>query len=92
MTGSADRSKYRAPLRLGRYEVLIPIASGGMGTVYLARASGPSGFERPVAIKVMHAHLRQEQRFTEDLIEEAKLAVRIGHPNVVQVIDAGEEG
>lgn len=79
------------PERIGRYEVLLPIASGGMGTVYLARSRGVGGFQREVALKVMHAHLREEEHFATDLIEEAKLAVRIQHPNVVQVIDVGED-
>lgn len=79
------------PERIGRYEVLLPIASGGMGTVYLSRSRGVGGFQREVALKVMHAHLREEEHFATDLIEEAKLAVRIQHPNVVQVLDVGED-
>ena len=79
------------PEQIGRYEVLLPIASGGMGTVYLARNRGVGGFEREVALKVMHAHLREEEHFATDLIEEAKLAVRIQHGNVVQVLDVGED-
>jgi serine/threonine-protein kinase len=79
------------PERIGRYDVLLPIASGGMGTVYLARARGVGGFEREVALKLMHSHLKQESTFSHDLIEEAKLAVRIRHPNVVTVIDVGED-
>ncbi|MEZ4438942.1 MAG: protein kinase [Polyangiaceae bacterium] len=79
------------PERIGRYEVLLPIASGGMGTVYLARNRGVGGFEQDVALKVMHAHLREEEHFSDDLVEEAKLAVRIRHPNVVRVQDVGED-
>jgi len=79
------------PERVGRYEVLLPIASGGMATVYLARSVGVAGFEREVALKLTHAHLRENREFASDLIEEAKLAVRIRHPNVVSVLDAGED-
>src|SRR5690242_5055986 len=71
------------PERIGRYEVLLPIASGGMGTVYLARSQSIGGFEREVALKVMHPHLKDEPAFAADLVDEAKLAVRIRHPNVV---------
>jgi serine/threonine protein kinase len=88
------RRKRDAPLvpeRIGRYDVLLPIASGGMGTVYLARSRGLGGFERYVALKVMHAHLQHEEEFASDLIEEAKLAGRIQHPNVVQVMDVGDD-
>lgn len=79
------------PERIDRYDVLLPIASGGMGTVYLARSRGLGGFEREIALKVMHSHLREEESFAHDLIEEAKLAGRIKHPNVVQVLDVGED-
>jgi serine/threonine-protein kinase len=61
-----------------------------MAEVYLARASGPRGFEQRVALKLVHAHLRDVEHFASDLIEEAKLAVRIRHPNVVATLDAGE--
>ena len=47
----------------GRYELLRSIASGGMATVHLGRALGVGGFERFVAIKVMHAHLAEEPEF-----------------------------
>jgi serine/threonine-protein kinase len=79
------------PAHVGRYELLLPLASGGMATVYLARATGLCDFEREVAIKIMHPHLRGSAGFTLDLIEEAKLAVRIRHPNVVPVLDVDED-
>ncbi len=79
------------PERIGRYDVLLPIASGGMGTVYLARATSIGGFEREVALKLMHAHLKDNGSFASDLVEEAKLTVRVRHPNVVSVIDVGED-
>ena len=44
-------------LRVGRYETLRPIASGGMATVYLGRALGAGGFQRLMAINVMHPHI-----------------------------------
>ena len=80
----------RFPERIGRYDVLLPIASGGMGTVYLARATSIGGFEREVALKLIHSHLNNSS-FASDLVEEAKLTVRIRHPNVVSVSDVGED-
>jgi serine/threonine-protein kinase len=79
------------PAHVGRYELVLPLASGGMATVYLARAKGLADFEREVAVKIMHPHLRGSTEFTLDLIEEAKLAVRIRHPNVVPVLDVGDD-
>jgi serine/threonine-protein kinase len=81
------------PDRLDRYELLVPIASGGMATVILARMRGMRGFEREVAVKRMHAHLRNADSIepSVDLLEEAKLAALIRHPNVVPVLDVGED-
>lgn len=76
---------------MGRYELILPIASGGMATVYLARIRGADGFERKVALKLTHAHLRNEPEFHDTLIEEAKLVGRIAHPNVVAALDAGRD-
>ncbi len=91
-----DAARRRAsdalPRRVGRYEVLAKIASGGMGSVYWARATGPSGFTKDVAIKLTHPHLREHEGATETLLDEAKLAARVKHVNVVEVIDLGEDG
>lgn len=77
------------PASLGRYQVLGAIASGGMATVYLARVTGLAGFEREVAIKITHSHLRDEPDFVTALIDEARLAGRIRHQNVVSILDVG---
>jgi len=84
-------SRSRAPPRVGRYELLVRIAQGGMGVVYLARARGAGGFERLVALKLTHAHLREEAHWSRELIEEAKLAAGIRHPNVVPVLDVDDD-
>src|SRR5260370_4869921 len=92
MPDAADSAPQRGlPDRIGRYEVLLPLASGGMGTVYLARARGVGGFEREVAVKLLHAHLRDTAGSALDLVEEAKLAVRIRHPNVVAMLDVCDD-
>ena len=74
-------------LRGGRYETLRRIASGGMARVYLARALGAGGFERLVALKALHDHLAEEQDFIDMFLDEARLAARIRHPNVVGTLD-----
>jgi serine/threonine protein kinase len=79
------------PKTVGAYELILPIASGGMGTVYLARKRGPGGFEREVALKLTHAFLREQPEFAAQLVEEAKIASRIVHPNVVQVLDVEDD-
>lgn len=88
MAGQLDAAAL--PARLGRYEVGAAIASGGMATVYLARMSGPAGFEKLVALKRVHPHLAQEPAFVEMFLDEARIASRIQHPNVCQVFDFGQ--
>jgi serine/threonine protein kinase len=70
----------------GRYTLHRPIASGGMATVYYGRHVGPAGFARTVAIKRLHPHLADPE-FVTGMLDEARLAARIHHPNVVQTID-----
>jgi eukaryotic-like serine/threonine-protein kinase len=78
----------------GRYEVLRPLATGGMATVYLGRVNAAGGFERLVAIKVMHPHIAGETDFVTMFLDEARLAARIRHPNVVAThdVDQGPQG
>ena len=76
--------------RLGRYEVLARLASGGMAGVYVARALGVAGFERLFAIKVLHPHLAHEEEFISMFLDEARLAARIRHPNVVPTTDISD--
>lgn len=80
--------------RLGRYEALAKLASGGTGTVYLARLLGIGGFERLVAIKVLHKHLAEQPVVVEMLLKEARITSQIQHPHVVTTIEVGttEEG
>lgn len=77
---------------IGRWEIQKHLGTGGMATVYLARARGEGGFEKQVAIKVMHPHLARNERAVEHFLDEAKLAARISHPNVVQILDLGKIG
>jgi serine/threonine-protein kinase len=83
-----------SPKTIGRYAIHARIASGGMASVHLGRLSGAGGFARTVAIKRLHPHLAEEAEFRSTLIDEARLASRIHHPNVVSTLDvisAGEE-
>ncbi|MBK6536107.1 MAG: protein kinase [Deltaproteobacteria bacterium] len=73
--------------RIGRYEVLGEIASGGMATVFLAKSMGAKGFSRLVAIKRLHPHLEGEEEFVQMFLDEARLAARIRHPHVVATLD-----
>ncbi|MFO0683803.1 MAG: protein kinase [Sandaracinus sp.] len=76
-------------MRLGAYEIVSPLTSGGMAAVYLGRAVQDN---RYVAIKVVHPHFANEQAFVEMFLDEARLSARIHHPNVVRVESSGYEG
>src|SRR5260221_4808068 len=74
---------------LDRFELIAELATGGMATVYLARLSGAGGFQRFAAIKRLHPHLAREPEFIEMFLDEARLAARIHHPNVVAILEIG---
>src|SRR5689334_14216172 len=72
---------------VGRYALYDKIASGGMATVHIGRLLGPVGFARTVAIKRLHAQFAEEPEFVAMFLDEARLAARINHPNVVPTLD-----
>jgi serine/threonine-protein kinase len=76
---------------LGRYELLVPIAQGGMATVWAARQKGSRGFQKTVAVKTMLPGLSDDPQFEQMFLDEAALASRIHHPNVVETLDLGEQ-
>jgi eukaryotic-like serine/threonine-protein kinase len=75
------------PCVVGRYTILGRIASGGMATVHLGRLAGPLGFQRTVAIKRMLPQFAGDPEFVSMFLDEARLAARIRHPNVVPTLD-----
>src|SRR5579859_8269603 len=72
---------------VGRYAIYDEIASGGMATVYFGKLVGPVGFTRAVAIKRLHPHYAKDPEFVAMFLDEARLAARIRHPNVVPTLD-----
>ena len=75
------------PRRVGRYLLCDQIGSGGMATIHLARLIGPEGFTRTVAVKQLHPQFAQNPQFVAMLLDEARLAVRVRHVNVVSPLD-----
>ncbi|MCU0693950.1 MAG: serine/threonine protein kinase [Polyangiaceae bacterium] len=80
----------RVGQQVGRYELLLCSARGGMAEVWLARTRGARGFEKHVALKTVLPHLVDEPEFLTMFVDEARIASRIVHPNVAQVLDLGE--
>ncbi len=77
--------------RLDRYELLCPIAHGGMASVWLARFVGKHGFEKLVAIKTILPEYAADTRFQQMFLDEARIASGIEHVNVAQILDLGEQ-
>ncbi len=76
---------------LGRYELLLPLATGGMAMVWAARVKGTRGFQKIVAVKTMLSKLSEDAQFEQMFLDEASLASQIRHPNVVEISDLGEQ-
>jgi serine/threonine protein kinase len=78
------------PTRVGRYEVISHLATGGMAQIYLARQSGLGSFERHVVLKTILRERASDQRFVTMFLDEAKLAATLNHQNVAQVYEVDQ--
>jgi eukaryotic-like serine/threonine-protein kinase len=78
------------PSRVGRYEVITHLATGGMAQIYLARQSGLGAFERHVVLKTILRERATDQRFITMFLDEAKLAATLNHQNIAQVYEVDQ--
>ncbi len=78
--------------QLGRYRLCLELATGGMGTVYLARVVGGVGAQRFVALKCLKERLASDARFVDMFFDEARITSQIDHPNVCRVLDYDRHG
>ncbi|HEU0034984.1 MAG TPA: serine/threonine-protein kinase [Kofleriaceae bacterium] len=82
--------KYTRPQsRLGSYEIIRPLARGGMAELFVARAVGLEGFEKVVVLKRVLPHYAENPRFVRSFLDEAKLVAGFDHPNIAHVYDMG---
>ena len=89
--GAAINEPHReAGTRFGKYTLLCKLATGGMGELYVARQTGAGGFEKLVVVKRLLPHLAEDAHFVAMLLDEARIAARLSHPNVCQVYDLGQ--
>ena len=77
---------------LRKYRLIAEIGRGGMADVYLAVVQGPAGFNKLVVIKKTRSELAQDPEFLAMFLDEARLAARLNHPNVVQTTEVGQDG
>lgn len=80
-----------ATVKLGRYNLLKPIARGGMGEVYLATPGGIDGAERPCVVKVIRREHAQDTSFLARFFDEARIQAQLQHPGVAQVLEAATD-
>jgi len=78
------------PIRFAKYELLRRIAVGGMAEIFLARQRGLAGFEKILAVKRIRKKYTAEPSFVQMFLNEARIAARLSHPNVVQIFDLGK--
>ncbi|HEY1956529.1 MAG TPA: serine/threonine-protein kinase [Polyangiaceae bacterium] len=79
------------PSKIGRYEIRAKLADGGMANIYVGRLSGPAGFEKLHAIKVIKPEFSSDKDFTNMFLDEARIAAKLSHPSIVQVHELGED-
>ncbi len=77
---------------LGKYRLLAELGRGGMAQVYLAVSHGPAGFNKLVVLKQLSPALAEDPEFLAMFLDEARLAARLSHPNVVQTNEVGHDG
>ncbi|MEZ4394561.1 MAG: protein kinase [Polyangiales bacterium] len=88
--GGRDAREADLPRPFGPYELVRRLANGAVAEVWLARARSVAGFEKTVALKMVHTRLEAEAGVAQLLIEEARLTSRLSHRNITQVIDLGQ--
>lgn len=79
------------PNEVGDYVLLGLIARGGMAEIYKAKKKGVKGFEKVIAIKKILSGYGEDDKFVEMLVDEAKIAAELSHPNIIQIYDLGRK-
>ncbi|HLK39374.1 MAG TPA: serine/threonine-protein kinase [Polyangiaceae bacterium] len=77
---------------IDKYDLIAELARGGMGVVYLAVLRGPAGFNKLLVVKELRGELLDDTMAVTMFLDEARLAARLNHPNIVQTIEVGSEG
>jgi len=92
MEGAQVKSAGAGGNTLGKYRLIAELGHGGMAEVFLAVVRGPAGFNKLVVIKQIRPQLAEDPEFLGMFLDEARLAARLSHPNVVQTNEVGQEG
>jgi serine/threonine-protein kinase len=87
--GLATPPDLSLPSVFGRYLLLRRISRGGMGEIFLARSGQLSGFEKLCVIKKVLTHLAADREFIRRFVDEAQVAIKLGHASIAQVFEVG---
>ncbi len=79
------------PTHLGKYEIMTPLAAGGMARIYIARTTGIGSFERHVVLKMITPERANDHTAVQMFLDEARLAASLNHQNVAQVFEVGQD-
>ncbi|MCA9615661.1 MAG: serine/threonine protein kinase, partial [Myxococcales bacterium] len=77
------------PRRVGDYEIVASLGRGGAGEAFLALVAGSSGFRKLVVLKLLHPELEESLEVVDQFLDEARLAARLNHPNIVPTLEVG---
>ena len=77
---------------IGKYRVLAKLGQGGMARVLLTMSQGPRGFNKLLVVKELREELANDPDFVAMFMDEARIAARLNHPNIVQTYEVGEDG
>lgn len=89
-TSEGGKARTLGDASFGKYTLIAKIGHGGMAEVFLAASRGPAGFTKLCVLKRLHPHLEDEDALIGMFLDEARLAARLNHPNVVQTYEVGE--
>jgi len=78
--------------RVGKYRIIALLGQGGMASVFLSVVAGPVGVNKLLVVKLLREELSQDEDFVAMFVNEARLAARLNHANVVQTYEVGFEG
>lgn len=87
---TTDDDGEELPRRFGKYTLLRKLAAGGMAQLFLALQKSVAGFEKLVVIKRILPQMNQDRAFIDMLLQEARIAATLSHPNIVQIFDVGQ--
>ena len=88
--GGEAAGEEQLPKRFGKYTLIRKIAIGGMAEIFLALQRSVAGFEKIIVVKRILPHLAKDSQFVTMLLDEARIAATLNHPNVAQIYDVGQ--